>query len=85
MWVKSQDDEILVNLDRVAAIKHHKCIENLQDHGPLHAIVVYCSGSENHDFVLGRYFTSKRAEEVLEEIEEELEKDTCEIYYMPLE
>jgi hypothetical protein len=85
LWIRSQDDEVLLNLDRVTAIKHHKLYEELDANGPINAVVAYTVSSENYDFIIGRYFTSKRVDEIMEEIEDEIEKDTCTVYYMPLE
>jgi hypothetical protein len=85
LWIRSQDDEILLNLDRVTALKHLKLYEELDTNGPINAVAVYTGDSENYNFVIGRYFTSKRVDEIMEEIEDEIEKDTCTVYYMPLE
>lgn len=85
LWIKSQDDEVLINLERVAALKHHNFYGDPEDHGPVHGIVAFVNGGENHDFELGRYYNAQRVEEVLEEIEDEIEKGLCDVYYMPLE
>lgn len=85
MWIKSQDDEILINLDRVTALKHFKFFGSPDDHGPIHAVVALIAAGESQDMELGRYFTADRVAEVLEEIEDEIEKGISEVYYMPLE
>lgn len=86
MWVRSQDEELLLNLDCTSALKCYKWYGEAEEHGPKYGVVAYIhDGSQCYDFELGRYFTRERVLEVLEEIEDDLSEDSCSVYYMPLE
>jgi hypothetical protein len=84
MWIRSQDEEILLNLDCITVIKHHKIYEGSDSGGPMHAIVVYIRNiKESEEIELGRYYSSQRIMEIFEEIEDEISEDENSIYYMP--
>lgn len=85
MWIRSQDEEVLLNLNNVTALSYHRWYEGVDDHGPAHGIVAYINGMKGPRFELGRYHTKKRVFEVLEEIEDEIAEDGCSVYYMPLD
>lgn len=80
MWIRSQDEEILVNLDCIAVLKHSKLYENMDSHGPTHSITALVNGNE---IELGCYYSEQRVMEIFEEIEDEIVEDASTIYYMP--
>lgn len=86
MWIRSQDEEILLNLDCISALRYRVWYQDVNDCGPSHGIVAYMrNGGECYDFELGRYFSKKRVLDVFEEVEDDLADESCSVYYMPSE
>lgn len=84
MWIRSQDEEILINLDCITTIRHQRIYEDTGGSGPSHVITANtCGMKENFEIELGRYYSSQRIMEVFEEIEDEITEDESVVYYMP--
>ncbi len=83
--IRSQDEELLLNLDRVIVLKYVRIYEGIDEHGPAHGIIAFVDSDKDCSFELGRYFSKNRVFEILEEIEDDYEEDVCTVYYMPQE
>jgi coenzyme F420-reducing hydrogenase delta subunit len=85
MWIRNQNEDILLNLDCITALKHSNLFGDSGDNGPCHALIACGCGNRGCEFELGRYHTAKRVSQIMEEIEDEIMEDSSTVYYMPLE